>query len=427
MPGIFRLAGDGTRIGLLIKQYNAAPLYGDSCNLEGESIHTLTGFIKRYVRDLPEPLMSSSLFSALHDFCCESSAYTISQRISTTILLLQLTPPVQFSVLVYLLAFLGQLPLFPENRLNIDSISIIFGPALCAPRDKGIPGLGSASAGPDVVDQAETSTLVTRSQNILGWLLRHWGDISERVLEPEEDDSLEPSPADQGAAPQVPQTIDPSYQSPIRIPAPSGTTHKMLSMRPGDSSDAVTETRETSSVSMTQAPTLNLLNLADIPLLMEGSLSGDILPPQRKPSSSSLPRASDTSTRHGRARSKVSLATPMDNLSPPSASAHTRRTSSRLIARAFSNISLRGSATDAVKTPKRSASFQGLSMMVKRPSQMFSGAKSGSLRSSVDIQRAPSIDSPFSGRSQHLITQHGELINSLGSYQPRFDFLQSSR
>ncbi|OCF43932.1 hypothetical protein I317_02202 [Kwoniella heveanensis CBS 569] len=227
-PGIFRLAGDGVRISSLTKVFNLPPLYGDSLPISGEPIHNLTGLVKRYVRDLPEPILDESLFPAFMAFCVgdqdepqdpaaagddvktkdsndnkdeqagepgaveEANTKTtasLSRKITAAQILLKLLPPLHFSLFIYLLAFLGQLPLFPDNRLNIESISIIFGPAMCAARNKGISGLGptvSSSKNKDGYDPEEVSELVGKSQSVLAWLLRNWGAISEKVLEEDE-------------------------------------------------------------------------------------------------------------------------------------------------------------------------------------------------------------------------------------------------
>jgi len=145
--------------------------------------------MKRYVRDLPEPILDESLFPAFLHFCAEPEAQRpLETRIAAAQTLLKLLPSLHFSLFVYLLAFLGQLPLHPENRLNVESISIIFGPALCAARGNGISGIGPSTNGkPFEQDSEEVSNLVNQSQSVLAWLLRHWGAISEKVLDPDFD------------------------------------------------------------------------------------------------------------------------------------------------------------------------------------------------------------------------------------------------
>lgn len=206
-PGIFRLAGDGTRISHLTKAFNLPPLYGDSLSITHEPIHNLTGLVKRYIRDLPEPILDESLFNAFLDFCVDpkdddiskehhhdvddtpttSTSRPLGLRVTVAQILLRLLPPLHFSLFIYLLAFLGQLPLFPDNRLNIESISIIFGPAMAAARGRGVAGLGPNSANtktrPGETDADTVSELVNSSQAVLSWLLRHWSAISEKVLQ----------------------------------------------------------------------------------------------------------------------------------------------------------------------------------------------------------------------------------------------------
>ena len=223
-PGIFRLAGEGSRLSELIDIYNMAPLYGDTQALDGEPIHNLTGLIKRYVRDLPEPILDEAIFPALTSFCTSDSPVQTSMpdqtktseetRIMAAQILLQLLPPPHFSLLVYLLAFLGQLPLFPDNRLNVDSISIIFGPAICAPRGRGISGLGPAPVGrgSDASEAERISALVDDSQVVLSWLLRNWPKISEKVLDAPREPAQHSYPcSDDGSS------YDPRLLSPIDL------------------------------------------------------------------------------------------------------------------------------------------------------------------------------------------------------------------
>ncbi|WVQ96811.1 hypothetical protein IAU59_003918 [Kwoniella sp. CBS 9459] len=277
-PGIFRLAGDGGRISSLTKVFNLPPLYGDSLPISGEPIHNLTGLVKRYVRDLPEPILDESLFPAFMAFCVgeedeaqdssdegmaveskdsdeiegkdatesgtadgetpkatdfsatasASASASLSRKITAAQILLKLLPPLHFSLFIYLLAFLGQLPLFPDNRLNVESISIIFGPAMCAARNKGISGLGptvSTSKNKDGYDPEKVSELVRKSQSVLAWLLKNWGAISEKVLEGEDtmgssttsSATSEGKEREKGKSKKEKMMMDPRLLSPIDL------------------------------------------------------------------------------------------------------------------------------------------------------------------------------------------------------------------
>ncbi|WWD18330.1 hypothetical protein CI109_102780 [Kwoniella shandongensis] len=483
-PGIFRLAGDGTRISHLTKVFNLPPLYGDSLTISTEPIHNLTGLVKRYVRDLPEPILDDSLFPAFLAFCVGEgegeedeadregvSSSTASDRIggdakdglaprsdsdddtpssvdigngrkttsfpprlplSTRItaaqILLRLLPPLHFSLFIYLLAFLGQLPLFPDNRLNIESISIIFGPAMCAARGKGISGLGpivssstKGKGGKGEPDPEEVSLLVGRSQGVLSWLLKNWSEISERVLD---EDDLVGSPGVPVAVPTQEEkdgsgggggggkgkkgvtTIDPRLLSPIDL---RGSGNERRARRPDKGVPASTTNVNTDSISnptsivhagggggggfgddngiaaLTHPPT-TLVNIGPTPISTRTSSSSTAASPISPIISTPQPRPQILRTSVSHSALKTS----------PSSGGG-------LFARAFSSMSIASQASGAgtgedksskssgnggggggMKMPKRSASFNSLSSLVKKVGSVSSSAKMPSMRSMSD-------------------------------------------
>lgn len=321
-PGIFRLAGDGTRISHLTKVFNLPPLYGDSLAIAHEPIHNLTGLVKRYIRDLPEPILDESLFPAFLTFCAEPEpgalVLPLATRISAAQILLKLLPPLHFSLLIYLLAFLGQLPLFPDNRLNVESISIIFGPAICAARGKGISGLGNGSGGKVTHDPEVVSNLVNQSQATLAWLLRNWAAISEKVLDPPFEEDLE---AGEKKDREVSSAVDPRLLSPID-----------LRTAPGEGSNPFTRPRSQTTVSKPKPAA----------------------PPMQGRKSEDGTATTTSATEEGMTRSK--------SISPSPSSG------SGIFARAFSSMTIAAEAKGSPeeKVPKRSASFTSLSSLVKR-------------------------------------------------------------
>ena len=331
-PGIFRLAGDGIRISHLTKVFNLPPLYGDSLSISSEPMHNLTGLVKRYIRDLPSPILDETVFPAFLTFCAEPEAgalvLPLSTRISAAQILLKLLPPLHFSLFIYLLAFLSQLPLFPDNRLNIDSISIIFGPAMCAARGKGISGLGPSTNGRGVeTDPEQVSNHVNQSQSILAWLLRHWAAISEKVLDPpleENEVNIEKLNKEKN----LDAKVDPRLLSPIDLRSTS-TTDTSPFIRPRiESAPSSTTTSLSSPIIQTPVPT---------------KLS-------RNSSSSSSTAFSDTAD-------AGSTCIPIS----------TSTSGSGIFSRAFSSMSISSDAkSHAEPFPKRSASFTSLSSLVKK-------------------------------------------------------------
>lgn len=93
------------------------------------------------------------------------------------------------SLLIYLTAFLFQLPLHASNRLTIDSIAVIFGPAILAPR--------TSLAVSASINNQDSNT--KRSQEGLKWLLDNWDDsLSQDLLDEEYNPLVAPDFETQG-------------------------------------------------------------------------------------------------------------------------------------------------------------------------------------------------------------------------------------
>lgn len=59
----------------LVNIYNTYPSYGDDVNLDHESVFTLCDLLKRYLRDLPEPVLSKELWGVFVASCLEYSGH----------------------------------------------------------------------------------------------------------------------------------------------------------------------------------------------------------------------------------------------------------------------------------------------------------------------------------------------------------------
>lgn len=243
-PGLLRITGDFNQIDYLFKLFGTCPSSEDQPDLSGEDIHTLCGLLKQFLRALPDPLFHPILFDALMSSCVmtEDSSQSPSLlkpddhlsdlQIRITVNLFKLLPSRSSSLLIYVISLLAQIPLFPENRIQLDSLATLFGPALLARRTLGLPGLGlSAGVGsrpgsirPAVAtpnaghDQSSASRTATEA---LSWLLRHWTPILNGLLAEDDreakDDVLSASQATSSTPP--PTTLDESAdQIPLPLP-----------------------------------------------------------------------------------------------------------------------------------------------------------------------------------------------------------------
>lgn len=61
--GIFRMNGTTAAINRLVELYNTYPTYGDDVDLEQETLFTLCDLLKKYLRDLPESVLSQDLWN----------------------------------------------------------------------------------------------------------------------------------------------------------------------------------------------------------------------------------------------------------------------------------------------------------------------------------------------------------------------------
>lgn len=81
------------------------PSYGENLSISNEPIHTLSGILKLYLRDLPQPLVHPSIWNALDTLCIEPDPkklqIPIETRVASAQILLRLMPPRSFSLLLY--------------------------------------------------------------------------------------------------------------------------------------------------------------------------------------------------------------------------------------------------------------------------------------------------------------------------------------
>lgn len=127
---------------------------------------------------------------------CVDSTNSLKCRIASAQIILRLLPTPNFSLLVYLVAFLSQMPLFPENRLTLESVSTIFGPAAMSPRmsasttSSKLPRLFNGASmhitGPTESFES-TGANVKKAQDGLLWLLTNWSSVADGLLEPDFD------------------------------------------------------------------------------------------------------------------------------------------------------------------------------------------------------------------------------------------------
>lgn len=168
----------------------------------------------RFLRDLPEPILDQRLWR-LYTTTILDSPRSLSAQIGSARTILRLLPPANFSLLVYLLAFLAQLSLVSPARLTVEQIAVIFGPAIFSARVNGsndIPTTGSVFG--TVEEIGSTKVTVKKAQDALEWLLLHWTEVSRHLLEPTNNE------AEKDFAPVVKPLPTVRYQPKSQLSAP---------------------------------------------------------------------------------------------------------------------------------------------------------------------------------------------------------------
>ncbi|KNZ53116.1 uncharacterized protein VP01_333g12 [Puccinia sorghi] len=213
-PGFMRIAGKVERVDALAESFDLAPLHPGAIDLGSEDIHVLCSLFKRYLRALPEPLMSRELFHILWSFCVRerksAKAGHAKNAIAAAQCLLRLMPARPFSLLIYVVAFLSQIPLFPQCQFSSTGIAKIFGPALFGSRTQRNP------------------TSDERAIQALQWVLDNWNALTDGLLSEHFTVCFSESPKPTPSSPPLTSVSAPASPEPSPSPSMENSSLKVL-------------------------------------------------------------------------------------------------------------------------------------------------------------------------------------------------------
>jgi len=123
--GIFRISGIYTQINMLKKMYDKGELVNiNDC----DEVHTVSGLLKLYYRELPESPFTLSLISPINE---TDSIESVNDRIEALSTVLSKLSIYNASVLLHLFKFLNLVIQYVnENKMGLSNLGIIFLPAL---------------------------------------------------------------------------------------------------------------------------------------------------------------------------------------------------------------------------------------------------------------------------------------------------------
>lgn len=198
--GLFRALPSRDRHLQLIDLFDKSPDFGAQFNMRGQAMPDICALLSTFISSLPSPLLDTHIYSALwqwsvkpsvkredarrdqqeeeeenrrargepphpeawmphKDLCLDDTDSALeTDQLSTAQILLRFLPTENLSLLVYLCAFFTQLPLCPENGLQLEDVARIFGHRLLGGSVKVV------------------------SQRMMMWLLTRWHRISETLF-----------------------------------------------------------------------------------------------------------------------------------------------------------------------------------------------------------------------------------------------------
>ncbi|KAJ8036478.1 RalA-binding protein 1 [Holothuria leucospilota] len=123
-PGIYRISGIKSKIEQLKTLYNE----GRSVNLTDYDVTVVTGLLKLYLRDLPEPVLTSELMPKFE----EAAAVPNDQlRLEEFQAALKELPSCNYTLLAWIIVHLIHvLDNADQNRMSVQNLSIVFSPTM---------------------------------------------------------------------------------------------------------------------------------------------------------------------------------------------------------------------------------------------------------------------------------------------------------
>ncbi|XP_029942761.1 breakpoint cluster region protein isoform X2 [Salarias fasciatus] len=140
--GIYRVSGTASDIGALKAAFNSN-LREAVSQLRGAEVNAVSGVLKLYFRELPEPLIPTELFHPLTEAV---EIQDLDSRLASMLSLLQSCPDANRHSFLYLLQHLRRVSERQHvNKMSLLNLATVFGPSLLRP-----PVAGPGHGGPTV-------------------------------------------------------------------------------------------------------------------------------------------------------------------------------------------------------------------------------------------------------------------------------------
>ncbi|KAI9325790.1 Rho GTPase activation protein [Zopfochytrium polystomum] len=131
--GLFRVNGSERRIAQLMAIFDSGPSFGRDVTFSGYTVYDVADFLKKYVRGLPEPLLTSELYP--HFLKCLDLPVEGAVRVKALRWLIMLLPPAHVVFFECLLELFSQVAKSSDqNQMTASNLARIFSPNVLRPR-----------------------------------------------------------------------------------------------------------------------------------------------------------------------------------------------------------------------------------------------------------------------------------------------------
>ncbi|KAI8820528.1 Rho GTPase activation protein [Fimicolochytrium jonesii] len=210
--GVFRVNGSERRMGQLFASFNTPPDYGRAESLDGYSVYDVAGVLKKYLRSIPEPLLTRELYPQF--IKCLDIPAEGGTRIRAFRLLIMLLPAAHLVLLETLLDLFKEiLANSSYNQMSAHSIARIISPNILRPRESNSKkqGLEEYERGTYILEY-----LIQNEQHlrITNWSVQPFQilDIGYYQIIPQESMGISTLPR-QGSSERLRQKTEPARRS----------------------------------------------------------------------------------------------------------------------------------------------------------------------------------------------------------------------
>ncbi|KAG8224079.1 hypothetical protein J437_LFUL001156 [Ladona fulva] len=182
--GIYRVSGSASDVSRLKKSFETNSYEAEQL-LKEVDIHSVTGILKLYLRELPEALFTDELYPKFFEAFNSSTNGGASSKIKKLNECFATLPSFNKDIINYLIAHLIRVNQHEQNnKMSLHNLATVFGPTLLRPGSSGPSGSGGRGHSRDPL--AAGTVDVMAQAGILYFFLQNYalGEIANRGSNP---------------------------------------------------------------------------------------------------------------------------------------------------------------------------------------------------------------------------------------------------